>query len=246
VCTWQSKQQLLHLPHKMLQAHRCLHLHRLYYQHQSTLPAHGATKPPSLQISIGQVANYKIRHCPCVPPVYLPKLHIQVKHVPHHSKWALTSKSLHSGGVANCFQFIKVPESSYCYSISFCIPTGEAYWISVHQRNWGWMAQCLHCRWIHVSTECTSSQKQEYGHLLSLHGTTVIKASGSSGSSQRFFAPSMARFSNYCSNHYTFHSFSILYPHQIVDFSVLQTDSDLHPQEESESKNLSVTLISLV
>jgi hypothetical protein len=79
-----------------------------------------------------------------------------------------------------------------------------------------------------------------------LNGITVIKASGSSDSSQRFFAPSMARFSNYCSNQYTFHSFSILYPHQIIDFSVLQTDSDLHPQEESESKNLRVTLISFV
>ncbi len=99
---------------------------------------------------IGQIASYKIGHCPCVPTVYLPKLHIQVKHVPHQSRWALTSRSLHDGGVANCFQFIKGLESSYCYSISFCIPTGEAYWISVHQRNWGWMAQCLHWRWIHV------------------------------------------------------------------------------------------------
>jgi hypothetical protein len=41
-----------------------------------------------------------------------------------------------------------------------------------------WLNVCIDDGYMY-STECTSSEKQEYGHLLSLHGITVIKASGS-------------------------------------------------------------------
>ncbi len=39
----------------------------------------------------------------------------------------------------------------------------------------------------------------------------------------------MARFWNHCSNHYIFDPFSILYLHHVIDISLFQIDTNLHP-----------------